>query len=229
MNFITVVIPCYNEFNSLPILIENLEKINNINFLIIDNGSTDESREYLNGKKLNKNINTLFIDENLGYGNGIYTGLKYIKDSRFVGWIHGDLQFEFSKLDEVFYDLKQFSNNDKIFYKGIRKGRSNLEKFFSFMMGNIATLVLKDRFYEINAQPTIFSSELVDYLQNPPADFSFDTYVYWTALNQKYILKRKVFEFPKRQFGKSNWNLGFFSRIKFSLKLILYFIYLRNL
>ena len=97
------------------------------------------------------------------------------------------------------------------------------------MMGNIATLVLKDRFYEINAQPTIFSSELVDYLQNPPADFSFDTYVYWTALNQKYILKRKVFEFPKRQFGKSNWNLGFFSRIKFSLKLILYFIYLRNL
>ena len=62
MNFITVVIPCYNEFNSLPILIENLEKINNINFLIIDNGSTDESREYLNSKKLNENINTLLND-----------------------------------------------------------------------------------------------------------------------------------------------------------------------
>ena len=43
MNSCTIVIPVYNEFKSLEILLEKINEISNQNvtFLIVDNGSTD--------------------------------------------------------------------------------------------------------------------------------------------------------------------------------------------
>ena len=67
MNKITIVIPCFNEEESLPKIIENIiPYTNSINFLIIDNGSTDNSKAYLTKikNKLNRNIKLLFIEKN---------------------------------------------------------------------------------------------------------------------------------------------------------------------
>ena len=61
------------------------------------------------------------------------------------------------------------------------------------MMGFIASLVLKEKFTEINAQPTIFSYDLLEKIDDPPNDFSFDTYVYWLALKNDYRIIRKKF------------------------------------
>ena len=47
-----------------------------------------------------------------------------------------------------------------IFFKGIRYGRNSVSTIFSFLMGVFATLFLRYRFYEINAQPTIFSEPI---------------------------------------------------------------------
>ena len=63
MNFLSIVIPCYNEYESLSALIKILSNLDNrINFLIIENGSTDESKEYLreNMKNLPTNIQIYF-------------------------------------------------------------------------------------------------------------------------------------------------------------------------
>ena len=54
---------------------------------------------------------------------------------------------------------------------------------FSLFMGIIATIILRKTFYEINAQPTIFSPNLLDQVKSPPYDFSYDTYLYWLAKN----------------------------------------------
>ena len=232
MNLLTIVIPCFNEFESLPLLIKNLEKINNkINFLIVDNGSKDSSRNYLESieEDLNKNISIFYIDLNQGYGNGVYKGLNNLKNSKFIGWVHGDLQFEFSKLNNVYEKLSLLENSkEKIIYKGTRKGRGYLDSFFSFSMGLIASLILGKRMYEINAQPTIFSNSLIDILDDPPLDFSFDTYVYWKALDNNYKLIRDSFLFPPRQYGESKWNFGLKTRLLFSYSLIKYFFKLRK-
>lgn len=51
MNFLSIVIPCYNEYESLSALIRILSNLDNrINFVIIENGSTDGSEEYLRKK-----------------------------------------------------------------------------------------------------------------------------------------------------------------------------------
>ena len=232
MTTLTIVIPCFNEKESLSDLINNLKILNNkIKFLIIENGSSDGSYEYLNEIKeeLPSNIVIYFKKENTGYGSGVFEGLNKIQNSKYIGWIHGDLQFEFTKLNQTYVELKNIENShDNIFYKGIRTGRSNSEKLISFMMGLIASIVLNEKFVEINAQPTIFSYNLLTKIDNPPNDFSFDTYIYWIALKNKYKFIRKNFNFPPRQYGKSKWNFGIMSRLVFALNLFKYFLKLRN-
>lgn len=232
MNKLTIVIPCFNEVESLPTLIKSISGLNkDINFLIVENGSRDNSREYLESMKqsVDTNINFLYLDQNKGYGNGVYQGLKHAKNSEFIGWVHGDLQFDFDKINKIFDKLNNLTQNKEIiFFKGVRKGRSLLEKFFSNSMGYIASLILKVNMYEINAQPTIFSSDLMKKINSPPNDFSFDTYVYWAAIKNNYIIQREEFYFPPRQFGFSNWNFGLKSRILFSNQLIRYFLELRK-
>ena len=59
MKFLTIVIPCFNEEKSLPDLIKNLESVDDrIQFFIIDNGSSDNSKNYLKKveNKLQENI-----------------------------------------------------------------------------------------------------------------------------------------------------------------------------
>lgn len=232
MNKVTIVIPCFNEEESLPKIIEKIiPYTNSINFLIIDNGSTDNSKTYLTKieDKLNRNIKLLFIDKNEGYGSGVYEGLTSIKNSEYIGWIHGDLQFDFQSLNSLINFLDEYHPSEgHLFYKGKRYGRGIIDTLFSFMMGKIATLILKRKFEEINAQPTIFSIELMDYMKNPPKDFRFDTYVYWLAMINNYVIAREKYAFPKRVYGSSKWNVNLFSKINYSINLIKYFFELRK-
>ena len=232
MNLLTIVIPCYNEINSLPPLIEKLKEIDlSLNFLIIDNGSSDGSRKYLNkiNSDLPSNIDIFYIQKNKGYGSGVLEGLKSIKDSKYIGWIHGDLQFDFSSLNHAITFLNSESHNNRdIFYKGVRTNRKIIDKLFSKVMGIAASIIFTEKFNEINAQPTLFSKNLLSLLKNPPSDFSFDTYVYWVALKNNYKIKRGLYEFPPRIYGESKWNFGIMSRLKFSKQLFMYFLELRK-
>ena len=87
MKLLTLVVPCYNEVNSLPKLITKIKEVDkNINFIILDNGSFDGSTDYLKKieSQLQQNISIFFINKNDGYGFGVLEGLKSISNSEFL-------------------------------------------------------------------------------------------------------------------------------------------------
>ena len=48
MNLLKIIIPCFNEKDSMKLLIQNLKTLNKeIKFIIVNNGSTDGTKEYL--------------------------------------------------------------------------------------------------------------------------------------------------------------------------------------
>ena len=62
MKTVTLIIPCFNEYESLSLLIKELEKVDSgIEFLIVDNGSKDNTKNYLKILKINSKIFLLFI------------------------------------------------------------------------------------------------------------------------------------------------------------------------
>ena len=225
---INLVIPCYNEEDSVRNLYNNLNEFgdNDIHFYILDNGSIDGTQVILKDLNQTENIKFLNLPENRGYGYGVHYGLKEISKADYIGWFHGDLQFDIKNLYKIkkIIDEAKVVNGKPIFYKGIRKGRSLLSNTFSLFMGIIATIILRKTFYEINAQPTIFSPNLLDQVESPPYDFSYDTYIYWLAKKNNYKFLRTRVEFPARQFGESKWDFGLISKLKFSYKNIKYIL-----
>ena len=217
----SIVIPCFNEELNLPLLIKRCEEIhqknNLLEFIFVNNGSTDNSKKIL--KKISNNyIKVVNLKNNLGYGGGIIQGLKFAKNE-IVGWTHADLQTDPNDLNK---GIKLFEKNqDKlIFVKGRRHGRSLSENILTMGMSFFETLLFKKIMIDINAQPTLFSKELLKFINNFPNDFTIDLYVFYIALKNKYIVKRFKVNFLNRKFGVSSWNKGFFSAIKQILSFI---------
>ena len=83
----SLVIPCFNEEKSLKVLLPQLVSVverenNDIEFLLVNNGSTDRTFELFN-KLSSKNITLINLDKNVGYGGGIKAGLFKSKGDYF--------------------------------------------------------------------------------------------------------------------------------------------------
>ena len=73
---LSVVIPCFNESKNLPLLISRCQKTyvkeQSIEFILVDNGSTDDTQEVI--KDLTSNLSfvtVVHVEINKGYGYGI--------------------------------------------------------------------------------------------------------------------------------------------------------------
>jgi len=225
MNF-SLVIPCFNEANNLPILMEKCKKVleNKDNeIVLVDNGSTDNSesilKAYLN---IYPNLKIVKIENNIGYGNGILKGLKAAKGT-FLGWTHADLQ---TNPEDALKGL-EFLKNDHTFVKGRRYGRPLFDRIFTVFMSIFETILLGKRLSDINAQPTMFSRKFFETWENPPNDFSLDLFAYYFAKKNKLTVVRFPVFFGKRLHGISHWNIDLRSKLKFINRTIKYSFKLR--
>jgi glycosyltransferase involved in cell wall biosynthesis len=219
-----IVIPCYNEGTGLIRLLQKCESSNDprVTYLLVNNGSTDETKQLLSSQRIPANVRILHLEENLGYGFGILQGLKALKTD-FVGWTHADLQTDpadvvtfLSCLDEGFD-----------FMKGNRIGRPFIDRFFSTGMSLVISMLFLRKMKDINAQPTIFRRNLMKHWDNPPRDFALDLYAYLKATKANCKMKRLPVKFGPRQWGNSHWNTSFSARLRFVKRTLKYAIKLR--
>lgn len=214
-----IVIPCFNEAGNLPTLISQCNELASsglFEFVLVNNGSSDNSIEVLKGK-ISPNLRIVDLKENRGYGGGILAGLETLK-TEYVGWTHADLQ------TDLVSSLTSLQEEDFDFFKGVRLGRSPMERLFSSGMGIVCSVLFRTKLYEINAQPTVLNRRLFDSWKNPPIDFSLDLYAILIAKKKKSRIVRSNFVFSKRNSGRSSWNHGFRSRVKMVNRTLTYAI-----
>lgn len=223
-----IVIPCFNEGPSLNRLWEEclhvVKDSREIQFIIVNNGSDDETSQIV-ASKVGADPNILFVtlDKNEGYGGGILAGLKGTS-SEFVGWTHADAQTPL--VDCVIGGSLLNSGFD--FVKGKRIGRRLDERFFSFGMGLLMSVLFKRSLMEINAQPTLFKREFLADWSSPPKDFSLDLYALIMARRHGMKVARFKVHFLPRIYGTSKWNFGLTSRLKFIRRTLNYAFNLRR-
>jgi glycosyltransferase involved in cell wall biosynthesis len=212
MKTIGIVIPCFNEGPSLNLLIEKLSKINdsNIHFLIVDNGSDDDTSIILKTLVFPKNVSTIRLEVNQGYGSGILSGLRILQTD-YVGWTHADLQTDPQDVPLFINEI----NNEVDFLKGKRYGRPLIDQFFTHCMSALFSVVYRKLIYDINAQPTIMKREIFEKWVSPPDDFALDLFAYLESVRLGHQIVRRQVNFKKREFGNSHWNTGLKSRIIF--------------
>ena len=224
-----IVIPCFNEGKNLEKLISEcilVAKVSahQVGFILVNNGSTDGSDEiFLELLADNDFIKYVSLTHNRGYGGGILAGLEQAATS-ISGWTHADLQ---TPLADCLVGVRSIQNGED-FVKGRRTGRRAGDKLFSLGMGLFESILFRSRLFEINAQPTIFRTEIVKKWKNPPSDFSLDLYALVMASKGGNKITRFPVKFLPRQFGESKWNFGFRSRVKFIRRTLSYSFVLRR-
>ena len=226
---ITIIIPCFNEAKSIPELVKKLSLINDdFYFIIIDNGSTDNSLEILEEINLPKNIEFIRKEINNGYGAGIKFGLKNVK-TEYCGWMHGDLQQNpnvLLKAKELIDNLSEKEKSQSYAFKGLRTSRSFIENIFTSGVAIFSSILFFDFYWDIAGQPNIFKTSSLTFLENAPNDHTFEFFVYINFLRNNGNFKRFKAPFGKRRFGISSWDKGLWSKVKHSN---LVFRYILNL
>ncbi|WP_420135813.1 glycosyltransferase family 2 protein [Rhodopseudomonas sp.] len=213
---LSLVIPCFNEARNLPLLLERCSALAaqaDVEVIIVDNGSSDGTPAVLEeALSRHPGCRSVRVDINQGYGFGILSGLRAAQGD-LLAWTHADLQTD--PLD-LLSGLRLFAaHGPGIFVKGQRRGRPFKDVVFTVGMSAFETLLLRERLWDINAQPTMFSRAFFETWQNPPHDFSLDLYAYYQARRAGLPVHRFPVVFGERAHGVSHWNVDLRSKWKF--------------
>ena len=218
---LSIVVPCYNEAENLHALVEKCASVvrnnSDIEILLVNNGSTDNSQALLDELIAKENVpglRTFLVPVNKGYGYGIMQGLKNT-DTPVLCWTHADLQTDVNDCIRAF-ELYQKNRDTDLLVKGERHGRGVLDVIFTRLMSFYVYYKLHVRIGDINAQPKLFSRSFFDRIQaNAPDDFSLDLYFLLKAQKYVRILTIPV-TFHKRMAGEAKGGGGIALKIKLS-------------
>lgn len=230
----SLVVPCYNEAAGLPELARRCAYVaaeGHGEVILVDNGSTDDSAARLaellgpaDGPGRD-GVRWVRVPVNQGYGFGITSGLA-AASAPIVGWTHADLQTDPA---DVLRALPLFEDaGGPAFVKGRRYGRPMADRVFTAGMSVFETALLRRPLRDINAQPTLFSRELLDRWDTPPTDFSLDLFALYTAANAGFAVRRFPVVFASRKFGTSSWNTDFAAKRRFIRRTLDYSLNLRK-
>ena len=174
-----------------------------IEVLLVNNGSTDNSQEILKNE-LAKNENAfaklVHVEVNKGYGFGIMAGVREA-NGQIIAWTHADMQTDPSDVLKIFSKYHSQILSGKYYAKGRRVDRNLADAFFTWGMSIISSIFLGAKLNDINAQPKMFGRSFLKYLQNPPDDFSLDLYLMYQAHKHKIEVIEMPVSFAKRQHG----------------------------
>ena len=231
---LSLVLPCFNEEDNIIHLYDEFCQIpfsNTVPELIfVNNGSYDKTEKKIDdvirfNKSKNNNIELKKINlkNNEGYGGGIIYGLKEAR-GKFIGWTHADLQ---TPLLDFFTLYNKIKSKKLVMGKGYRINNRGFDAIVTRMHEKCATFILGYKMEEINAQPKIFSRDLIELFDSMPKKWTvLDTYInYVCKVNHIEIVETNVV-FRTRIYGVSKWKNNFKTFIK---HIFFNFIYLFQL
>ena len=128
--------------------------------------------------------------------------------------------------DETIQNL--IKNKKKIFGKGVRTNNRGyfglISRFHEFLASKILGYNLK----EINAQPKIFSKDVLKHFTNMPLKWTtLDTYVVYICLKNNIEIVEMGVVFNNRIYGESKWQNNFSNFIKHIFFNLVYLVQLR--
>jgi glycosyltransferase involved in cell wall biosynthesis len=206
---LTIVIPVYNESESLPSVLTDLKRFvhsNGFKLILVNDGSKDNSRSVIEGFIDNELISVAHHKINKGYGAAIKTGIR-LATTTYVITIDADGQHRNEDILSLYHSIKEtdadlvvggrFDEKNASFMRGVGK---NIIRLF-------VRLLIKVPVYDINSGMKIYRTDLAKkYIRLAPNTMAFSdimtiTFVYFGCQVLELPIKIK-----KRLAGKSTIN-----------------------
>ncbi|MDQ3019941.1 MAG: glycosyltransferase family 2 protein [Bacteroidota bacterium] len=208
---LTVVIPCYNEEESLPLVLPVLLKYSNERnwkVIITNDGSTDATEKILNRYLAEKNFRFITHKINMGYGGALKTAIKNV-DTEYLVSIDADGQHFLEDIDVLLKKLRE-ENADMVV--GSRREIKSTDAYRSsgkWIIRKISKMLVKTNIYDINSGMKICRTELAKkYLNLLPDSMAFSDIMTLIFSAQQNLVIEEPIRIKKRIAGKSTIGLN---------------------
>jgi glycosyltransferase involved in cell wall biosynthesis len=124
----TIVIPCYNEEQTIALVLTKMLKLGVGRIIVVDDGSSDHSAEIINSYAQYYPVTYLKNSENLGQGASTNRGIHYSKqfnDSKYVITVDADDQHLPEDVKKI---MDKFLEDDYLIVHGARQFSSDIPR-----------------------------------------------------------------------------------------------------
>lgn len=224
MDLITLIIPCYNEEESLPLLYPELVKVSQempeqaFEFLFVNDGSRDKTLVLL--KELAQNddrVKYISFSRNFGKEAAMYAGLENAKGD-YVAFMDADMQDPPSLLPQMYKAVTEEGYDSAATRRVTRNGEPPIRSFFARMFYKIMNKISDTDIVDGARDFRLMNRKFVDALLQMKEYNRFSKGLFgWVGYKTKWI----EFENVERIAGETKWS--FWSLFKYSIEGILAF------
>lgn len=218
MSKITVVVPCYNEEQSLHFFYKEMERVaaemkeNTFEYLFVDDGSKDRTLECIRElKEKDEKVRYVSFSRNFGKEAAIYAGLFHASGD-YVAIMDADLQDPPSLLPKMYRAVTEEGYDSAATRRVTRKGEPPIRSFFArrfyHIMNKISDVELMDGARDYR----LMNRAYVDALLQMGEYNRFSKGLFgWVGFKTKWL----EFENVERVAGETKWS--FWKLFKYSL------------
>ena len=216
MKKITVLIPVYNELNTLETILKKVEETNlcglEKEIILIDDYSTDGTRDIL--KNLESKYKVLYHDKNMGKGAALKTGFANMTGDIVIVQ-DADLEYEPKDYENLVKEV--YEGNADIVYGSRLMGKPDDSFIWTHLWGNrlitfVANILYGQKLTDIETCYKVFKRELLDGVDVKSHRFDFEPEITAKMLKKK----AKFMELPISYSGRGHdegkkitWKDGF--------------------
>ncbi len=197
---IVVVIPAYNEEDTIVATLNSLLKIDLIDeIVVVDDGSTDNTLEKI--RNMDIDIKTIAFNKNYGKGYAIRTAIKMI-DFDYLVLLDADLGESSSDVKKLIYPVLEDQADLTIakFHSPTKKGGIGLVKLLS-KYG--VFLMTKKKINTVLSGQRVYRKEVIEDITYIPNNFGIEVAMTVGALKKDYIIKEINVSMTHRETGRN--------------------------
>ena len=228
MKLVSVVVPCYNEEEVLPMFYEEIIKVTNgmsekwpeltFEFLFINDVSKDRTLEIFRElADKDKRVRYISFSRNFGKESGMYAGLKNAKGD-YVVVMDADLQHPPAFLPEMYGHVKDGEYDCATTRRVNRKGESKIRSWFAMKFYKIMNKISQTEIVDGAQDFRFMTRQMVDAILDMSEYNRFSKGIFsWVGFKVKYL----PYENVERPAGTTSWS--FWGLFKYSLEGIMAF------
>jgi len=211
---LSIIIPCYNEEDTIRDLLNNLFKVKfpiEREIILVDDGSHRNHRELVKDEIRNKKIKFIRLPKNQGKGVAIRVGLKYATGDIFI---IQDADFEYFPTDIPML-LKPILNNESSVVYGTRLANKPENMASSHYLANMLLTKITNFIYHTNLTDMetgykLFSRRVLNKIKLTTREFEFEPEITSKIILSGFNIKEIPITYHYRKFGvaKINWMDG---------------------
>lgn len=209
MKKITIIVPCYNEQEALPLFYKEITKVSkkmkkvDFEYLFINDGSKDNTLSVLKDlAKKDKKVRFISFSRNFGKEAAMYAGFENATGD-YVAVMDADLQDPPALLPEML-DAIETEGYDSVATRRVtRKGEPPIRSFFARMFYKIINKISNADIVDGARDYRLMNRKMVDSIISMTEYNRFSKGIFgWVGFNTKWL----EFENVERVAGETKWN-----------------------